>query len=77
MKMLYLVDDDFLDAVDALAEKVREIHTYGHPVLDASAVMILGKDLQDLMAKQQIVEVKLDDDNNEKVDERDDDHEDA
>lgn len=32
MKRFYLVDDDFLDAVDDLADKVRDIDVYGHPV---------------------------------------------
>ena len=61
MKRFYLVDDDFLDAVDDLTDKVGNIDVYGHPVLDASAVMILGKDLEDLMAKRQVVMAKLDD----------------
>lgn len=77
MKMVYLVDDDFLDAIDDLVDKVREIPTYGHPVLDASAVMILGKDLQDLLAKQKIVEDKLDDGFDTEEMEEEEEHEDA
>lgn len=61
MKRFYLVDDDFLDAVDDLADKVGDIDVYGHPVLDASAVMILGKDLEELQAKRQKVQDMMDD----------------
>lgn len=61
MKRFYLVDDDFLDAVDDLADKVGDIDVYGHPVLDASAVMILGKDLEDLQAKRKKVQDIMDD----------------
>ncbi|WP_370833640.1 hypothetical protein [Acidaminococcus sp.] len=77
MKRFYLVDDDFLDAVDDLADKVGAIDVYGHPVLDASAVMILGKDLDDLMTKRQVVMDKLDDGFDVMEDGKDDGNEDA
>lgn len=77
MKRFYLVDDDFLDAVDDLANKVGDIDVYGHPVLDASAVMILGKDREDLMAKRQVVMDKLDDGFDVMGDGKDDGNEDA
>lgn len=77
MKRFYLVDDDFLDAVDDLANKVGDIDVYGHPVLDASAVMILGKDLDDLMTKRQVVMDKLDDGFDVMEDGKDDGNEDA
>lgn len=77
MKRFYLVDDNFLNAVDDLAEKVGDIDVYGHPVLDASAVMILGKDREDLMAKRQVVMDKLDDGFDVMGDGKDDGNEDA
>ena len=77
MKRFYLVDDDFLDAVDDLADKVVDIDVYGHPVLDASAVMILGKDLDDLMTKRQVVMDKLDDGFDVMEDGKDDGNEDS
>ena len=77
MKRFYLVDDDFLDVVDDLTDKVGDIDVYGHPVLDASAVMILGKDLEDLMAKRQVVMDKLDDGFDVMEDGKDDGNEDA
>lgn len=61
MKRFYLVDDDFLNAVDDPADKVGDIDVYGHPVLGASAVMILAKDLEDLQAKRQKVQDMMDD----------------
>lgn len=77
MKRFYLVDDDFLDAVDDLTDKVGDIDVYGHPVLDASAVMILGKDLDDLMTKRQVVMDKLDDGFDVMEDGKDDSNEEA
>ena len=61
MKRFYLVDDDFLNAVDDPADKVGDIDVYGHPVLAASAVMILAKDLEDLMTKSKNVQDIMDD----------------
>ena len=53
MKMMYLVGDDFLDAVDDLAEAVRD--------LPQARLMATATTLANLQAKRQKVQDMMDD----------------
>ncbi|WP_270441172.1 hypothetical protein [Acidaminococcus provencensis] len=53
MRILYLVDDDFLDAVDDLVAATREI--------PRTSVMGMSSMLTDLQAKRQKVQDMMDD----------------
>lgn len=52
MRIMYLVDDDFLDAVDDLVEAVREI--------PRTSVLGLTSTLTDLQTKRQKVQYMMD-----------------
>ena len=57
MQIRYIVDDDFLDAVDDLANAAQEIVD----VLPSARIVSLAAALSDLQRKHRIVQDKMDD----------------